>query len=135
MKSFTILLHSPNDSVILPDVVYFKGRDASGSFGLMAHHERFMTVHEFGLAVVRMVGDKTRYVALPSALIYFVGNKLLLATRRFIISPDKEEVIAAISGIMRDEEEARTSLTNSIREMEQELTRKLWELHNRSSRA
>lgn len=97
----------------------------------MAHHERFMTVLEFGLAIIKRAEQETYYVALPSALLYFVENELFLATRRFIVTPEKEEVVTAITGILHEEEQVRTTLTTSIVEMEQELTRKLWGLQNR----
>ena len=61
------------------------GEDASGSFGLWAHHERFMTALVFGLARYRRTGEPWQYLALPGALAYFLDNNIHSA-RRYIRS-------------------------------------------------
>ena len=51
MSSFTVHLLAADRSERIDGITSFVGEDTSGSFGLLPHHARFMTVLAFGLAV------------------------------------------------------------------------------------
>ncbi len=58
----------------------FVGEDASGSFGMLAGHARFMTALSFGLARFRRGRDAWQYLALPGAVLYFAEQRLWIGT-------------------------------------------------------
>ena len=44
MNTFTLHLFAADHGEVIEDLASFTGEDKSGSFGLLAHHDRFMTV-------------------------------------------------------------------------------------------
>jgi F-type H+-transporting ATPase subunit epsilon len=128
MSGFTLHLQSGGQYEKIDDVVSFSGSDASGSFGIMAGHERMMSVLDFGLARFCMTDGAQHYLALPGGVLYFVENELFISTRRYVRGDDYATVAAAISGVLAQEEEELHDVKGSIGRMEQEMTRRLWEL-------
>ena len=96
MSGITLHLQDAMHSETLEQVTSFVGEDASGSFGLLAGHERFMTSLVFGLARFRVQGNAWEYLALPGALLYFVDDHLYLNTRRLLRDSDYERITAAL---------------------------------------
>ncbi len=128
MSTFTLHLHSARQSEQIEAVESFVGEDASGSFGLKAHHERFMTVLVFGLARYRCQGQAWQYLALPGALLYFVENRLYLNTRRYIREADYNRISVALTEQLMKEEEALAGLRQNLRRLEESLLRQLLEM-------
>ncbi|MGR9106733.1 MAG: F0F1 ATP synthase subunit epsilon [Gammaproteobacteria bacterium] len=106
----------------------FVGTDASGAFGLLAGHERMMTVLEFGLARFRIAEGAWHFLALPGGLLYFVDNSLFICAHSFVHSDDYASASAAVSGILLQEDQGLRGLKTSIGHMEKEMIRQLWEL-------
>ena len=71
MSGFTVHLQGATQYEKLENVISFVGDDASGSFGLMKGHSRFVTTLVFGLARLRYDDDRWDYLALPEAVAYF----------------------------------------------------------------
>lgn len=109
------------------DVVSFVGEDASGSFGLLAGHERFATALVFGLARFRTVDDAWHYVAMPGGILYFSNNKLTISCRHFIVDEDHERISDVLHTQLLEEEQQLQSLKKSLHNMEGELFKRLWE--------
>ena len=65
MNSFVMNLYDATNELIVEDVSTFVGMDASGSFGIQANHDRFMTTLVFGLARFRQQSEDWQYLALP----------------------------------------------------------------------
>ena len=128
MKSFTLHLQSGGQAESLEQVTSFSAADASGSFGLMAGHENFMTVLESGLARYRQSEGCWQYLALPGGILYFCDNELFLCTHRYLRSDSYEEVSAAINEMLAEDEVNRKGLKKTISRMEQEMARRLWHL-------
>ena len=128
MNAFTLHLQSAAQTVRIDDVESFAARDASGAFGLLARHERMMTVLGFGLARLRSTAGTWQYVALPGGLAYFVDGALFVCTRRFVLGDDYLTVSAAVEQTLRTEEKALTSLKQSVDRLEREIMRRLWHL-------
>jgi len=128
--AFALELSSATQSTRREDVVSFVGRDASGAFGLLAHHERMLTVLEFGMARFRTVDEHWHHVALPGAVLYFVDGTLRLATRRYVMSDDYRVVAEAIEHTLRVEERALRGLRQSVGRLDREVLRRLWQLQN-----
>ena len=112
----------------LEGVESFVGKDESGSFGLMAGHERFMTSLVFGLARFRLQGEPWEYLAAPGALVYFTDGQLYLSTRRYFRDPDYRKISGQLMDQLAAEERDLASIQESLHRLEGEMLRRLWEL-------
>ena len=131
MNAFILHLHSLTAARILPGVRSLVARDASGSFGIQAGHEDFMTALEFGLARYRTgVGD-WQYLALPGGILRVAAGAVWLFTRRYLEDSDYRRLGGEIERELRAEEEALRQTRMSLQQMEQQLLRRLWELEQR----
>jgi len=128
MTPFTLHLQSATQYARFDDVESFVARDASGAFGLLARHERMMTVLGYGLARFRSTGNDWHYLALPGGLLYVVDGELYLSTRRYVLGDDFRTVAAAIDSTLMAEESALRSLKESVVRLEREMVRRLWRL-------
>ena len=128
MNTFTLELLSAAAQQRIERVVSFVGEDASGSFGIMAGHERAITVLLFGLARFRCVDGDWQYLALPGGLLYFVDNHLQICTRHFLIDSDYDVISDTLQKQLLAEERDLQQMKESLRRMEESVLRRLWEL-------
>ncbi|GAA0682857.1 hypothetical protein GCM10009104_04800 [Marinobacterium maritimum] len=128
MNAFTLQLLAADQQHRIEGVTSFVGEDGSGSFGILAGHPRLMTSLVFGLARFRCGSDPWQYLAVPGALLYFVDNQLQICTRRYLIDTDYEHISVLLQQQLVAEEERMRSLKNSVRQMEDKILRRLWEL-------
>ena len=128
---FTLHLESAARAEQIDDVVSFVGADASGAFGVLARHERMMTVLDFGMARFRTADTRWHYVALPGAVVTFADNALHLATRRYVLSDDYDVVADAIENTLRSEERTLRGLRQRVGRLDREILRRLWRLQER----
>ncbi|KPK32097.1 MAG: ATP synthase F0F1 subunit epsilon [Betaproteobacteria bacterium SG8_40] len=128
MNTFTLLLRAAQHEQRIEGVSAFIGEDASGSFGLLARHARFLTALEFGLARFRVGEEPWRYLAVPRALVYFVDNQLTLTTRHYVLDDDYERISRTLQEELLAEEQALRSVRNSLRIMEEYLLKRLWQV-------
>lgn len=125
MRTFTLQLNGARQSARIEAVESFVGEDASGSFGLCAGHERFMTPLVFGLARYRLADAGWHYLALPGALLYFSGNELAINTRRYIEDTDYHRISRALTEQLLKEEEVLADLKRHLRQLEEAMLRQL----------
>lgn len=128
MKTFTLKLHDATRSEEIRDVTSFVGEDASGSFGILAGHGRMIASLVIGLARFRLGESEWKYLALPGATLYFNDNVLTLSTRRYLVDDDYTRISDALQQQLLAEEEELRSMKHSLRHMEQEVLKHLWEL-------
>ena len=128
MTAFTLHLQSATQYARVEGVESFVARDASGAFGVLARHERMMTVVGYGLARFRTAEGDSHYLALPGGLAYFVDGELFLSTRRYVLGDDFRTVAAAVDSTLMAEESALRSLKQSVARLEREIVRRLWRL-------
>ena len=127
MNVFTLQLYDAMQTQTLSDVVSFTGEDDSGSFGIMANHERFMTCLVFGMARIRTSDDRLQYLAMPGGVLYFTDNILSISTRHFIMDTDYEQISTVLQNQLVEEEGRLMTLKRSLHNMETELFKRLWE--------
>jgi F-type H+-transporting ATPase subunit epsilon len=132
MKTFALVLQDATRSERIEDVTSFIGEDDSGSFGILAHHARFMTTLVMGLARYCVGGTHWRYLAMPGAVLYFLDNTLILSTRRYLLDDDYSRISAALQEQLLAEEEQLQATKLSLRRMEEEVLRRMWELARRA---
>lgn len=128
MNTFALRLLSATRVEHIDAVSSFVGEDASGSFGILAGHARFMTVLRFGLARFRIGDDPWQYLALPGAVVYFRDNELVLGTRRYVRDSDYQRITEILQQQLRAEEADLQSVRISLHRMEEEMLKRLWQL-------
>ncbi len=133
MKTFTLRLQDATQSEEITGVTSFVGEDASGSFGILAGHGRMMTSLIIGLARFRVGEDIWKYLALPGAVLYFDDNELTLSTRRYLLDDDHVRISQALQEQLLAEEDALKAIKHSLRQMEEEALRRLWEMGRRGA--
>ncbi len=125
MNTFTLDIRSATRGERIDDVVSFVGEDGSGSFGILAGHERMMTELRFGLARFRRLNQDWQYLALPGAVLYFAENRLCLCTRRYLRGGDYRRMDAVLREQLGREEEDLRGMKKSLHRLEQEMLKRL----------
>jgi len=133
VTTFTLHLQSATQYTRVEGVESFVARDASGAFGVLARHERMMTVLGYGLARFRTAEGDWHYLALPGGLAYFVDGELLLSVRRYVLGDDFRTVAAAVDSTLMAEDSALRSLKENVTRLEREIVRRLWRLGGREA--
>lgn len=128
MRTFVLHLQDALHHERVDGVETFVGRDPSGSFGLLAGHERFMTTLVFGLARFRRAGGGWEYLAVPGALVHFRDDALVLSTRRYLRDPDYGRISGLLLEQLAGEERELAAIQGSLHRLEGEMLRRLWEL-------
>lgn len=128
MDQFALNLFDATHEQRITGVTSFIGEDASGSFGILPNHARFMTTLVFGLARFRLATEDWQYLALPGAVVYFKDNELTLSTRHFLLDRDLERISLLLEQQLLAEEENLRVTRDSFRRMEQAMLKRLWSL-------
>ncbi len=133
MNTFVLNLLDATHEQQIAGVTTFIGEDASGSFGILPNHARFMTTLIFGLARFRLATEDWHYLALPGAVVYFNHNELTLSTRHFLIDTDLERISLSLEQQLIDEEENLRATRESLQRMEQAMLKRLWVLKRKTA--
>jgi len=128
MKSFVLNLLDATHAETHTDIRSFVGEDSSGSFGILPGHTRLMTSLVMGLARFKTNQQDWQYIATPGALLYFHNNQLTLTTRHFLIDTDYMRISKALAEQILEEEAQLQSQKSSLRRMEEEVLKRLWEV-------
>lgn len=128
MKTFVIHLQDATHHEQIDGVVSFVGQDRSGSFGILADHQRTMTMLSFGLSRYRTTDDVWHYIALPGGLLYCVDNLLTVSTRRYIRDDDITRISRALEEQLVAEEESLRTVKESLSHLEEEMFKRLWRM-------
>ncbi|MDE2300900.1 MAG: hypothetical protein KGL99_13440 [Burkholderiales bacterium] len=121
MNTFRLHLLGADRGETIDGVASFVGEDPSGSFGLMARHERFMTVLAFGLARLTLADGARRFVGLPGGLAYFVDNELRISTRRYLLGTDAAAIAATLAQEMLAQERDLAQTRRKLHRLEAEM--------------
>lgn len=128
MKPFALVIQDATHVERFNQVVSFVGWDESGSFGLLADHERYMTVLSWGLARFQTADNVWRYLALPGGLLYFRQNTATISTRRFLLDDDIDRISRALEEQLLVEEDSLRTMKLSLNRLEEEMFRRLWKM-------
>ena len=132
MSRFTLKLFDAGHELRIDGVSSFIGVDASGSFGILPNHARFMTTLIFGLARFRLDTDDWHYLALPGAVLYFNNNVLTISTRHFLIDTDLERISVSLDRQLIVEEDNLRATRESLHRMEQAMLKRLLTLKRKT---
>ena len=133
MKSITVLLQDVTHTEKYEEVTSFVGEDNSGHFGILPDHDRFTTALAIGLCRFKTAQHDWLYVATVGALLYFHDNRLYLTTRHFLIDNDYGRISAALANQLLEEESRLHGQKQSLRQMEEEVFKRLWELRRKGA--
>jgi F-type H+-transporting ATPase subunit epsilon len=128
MRVFSLHLQSSTQYEQLDNIVSFVGEDLSGSFGILADHARLLTCLQFGLARFKYNNHKEEYLALPGGVLYFVDNKLKIATRHYFRSEDYRQIITELDRKLLAEETDIAGIKETLHNLDEKVLRRLWEL-------
>ena len=128
MSAFTLRLLAADRVQTIDNVLSFSGEDKSGSFSILANHERFMTVLTFGLARVRLADGTQEYLGLPGGLLYFCDNVMSVSTRRYLRGADASRIAETLSHELLEEEQALEQVRRNIRRLEAQMLSHLTQL-------
>ena len=84
-----------------------------------------------GLARFRIGENAWQYLALPGAVLYFHDDVLTLSTRHYLRDTDYMRVSEALQKQLLAEEEKLHIMKKSLRRMEEEVFKRLWEMSHR----
>lgn len=122
-------LQSADNYVRFDDVQSFVAEDSRGAFGLLAHHERFMTPLVYGLGQFRRKDHALQYVATVGGIAYFSENELYISTRYFIVEDDYNTISARLEHELDEEDRKTRELRISLRRMDEAMLKQLWQLN------
>lgn len=128
MSTFILHLQATMQYERIDGVTSFIGEDASGQFGLMAGHERMMTILVFGLMRYRTENDDWYYLAVPGGVLYFIDNELFLSTRRYFQDQDYQRINTVLQEELTAEEKTLHRIKESLHHMEEEMLKRLWKM-------
>lgn len=131
MKSFTLSLQDAAHAEKHEGITSFVGEDASGSFGILPNHDRMMTSLVMGLARFRIDVQDWQYIVTSGALLYFNNDTLTLSCRHFFIDTDYMRISTTLEEQLLEEEIQLQAQKQSLRHMEEEVLKRLWEVGRR----
>lgn len=135
MKTFALIIRDATHEEKIEGVSSFVGEDISGSFGLLADHTRLMTTLVIGLARYRINDEPWQYIAQPGSILYFQDNLLSISTRHYFRDEDYMRISSDLQKKLLVEEEELHSVKQSLRHMEKEILKHMWELHRHEGSA
>lgn len=128
MKPFTLLIQDATHVERFDDVGHFIGWDDSGAFGLLAGHERFMTILSWGLARFQTTDERWQFLALPGGLLYVRQNLVTISTRRFFRDDDVDRISRRLEDELSVEEEGLRAIKESLSRLEEEMFKRFWQM-------
>jgi len=128
MNTFSLSLQDVTHAEEFEGVTSFVGEDSSGSFGILPNHARMMTSLVMGLARFRIGNQDWQYIATPSAMLYFNNGTLTLSCRHYLIDEDYMRISKALEIQLLEEESQLHAQKQSLRHMEEEVLKRLWEV-------
>ena len=131
MTTFRILLRDTNRTESIEHVYSFIGEDASGCFGILANHARFMTRLVFGLARFKAANGPWQYLAMPGAMLYFSENELVLNTRRYLMSENYVAISKDLLGILNVEEHNLLEMKRNLHRIEENILKYMRDFETR----
>jgi F-type H+-transporting ATPase subunit epsilon len=123
MNNFELILQSAKQSETIDRVISFKGADASGEFGILANHERFITSLKFGLHSFKKDSGQVVYLAAAGGVLYFIHNKLFINTRDYLYSDDYHDLVQQLKKREQGVEEVISRIKDSLHNLNEQFLR------------
>lgn len=131
MKTFQLQLQDARQQQRIAGVRSFVAEDATGSFGILPGHARFMTILVFGMARFRLEDAAWQYLAAPGAVLYFHDNLLSLSTRHYLIDSDYEKISVLLQQQLLIEEDNLHIMKENLHLLEEQMLKRLWNIRRK----
>lgn len=102
--------------------------DASGSFGVLAHHRPLVAVLRYGLARFQQADGSWQYMALAGGVLRFAANEARLVTVRCQFGTDRAALAGQLAAELAREDSELHAARATLEAIEQALKRRLAEL-------
>lgn len=123
--TFDFQVFSPGRHWQTTEATSFRGKDASGGFGLLARRSDFMTVLEYGLATLKWGSGELMFFGFPGGVLRFSRGSLQIVTRFYVQGPNPAELLTSLAAEVKREQERVRELKTSVRRLDEELLRRL----------
>ncbi|MGY6274810.1 F0F1 ATP synthase subunit epsilon [Methylomonas sp. MgM2] len=133
MMGFGLTLLDSRGTDEFDEVIQFIGSDDSGSFGILARHERTVSLLRFGLARFFDKSGRCHYVALPGGVLRFADNHLTVTTVRYFLGDDRAVICQQLDAEMTKLDSEVHSARATLSEIEHSLVKRLSQLSGRGA--
>lgn len=121
MNTFDLVLQSPRNNEKISNVASFQGEDASGKFGILANHARFITSLEFSLCNFKKTTEGVLYLAVAGGILYFADNILTINTRDYLYSSNYHNLMEKLENRTKAETELTAHIKENLQNMDKQL--------------
>lgn len=112
--------------VDVDEVRHVRAEDASGAFGLMPHHDEFLTVLEISVVTWRDHDDREHHVAVRGGVLTMTaGERVEIATREAQTGDDLAELERDVVARYRAEAEATATAAREATRLESAIVRQV----------
>ncbi len=123
--SLQLEIRVPDSVVLSVPVLSVQAQDASGRFGLLTHHQAFLTLLVPCVLFFREANGRERYAAVDGGVLLLEEDRVSIATREAALADTLEQVVESAAGMLesrrRQERTARTEFaalqTSLLREL------------------
>ncbi|MEJ1959697.1 MAG: hypothetical protein WDM70_10000 [Nitrosomonadales bacterium] len=128
MSTFTLRLFSADRTEVIENVTSFTGEDKSGSFGLLARHERFMTVLTFGLSRLLLADGSREYLGFPGGLLYLSTMSCVSPPGAICATRTWSASLSPLTRELLEEEQVLAETRHKLHRLEAEMLKRLAQL-------
>jgi F-type H+-transporting ATPase subunit epsilon len=125
--TFDARIITPSQVEKIEKISFFRGEDASGSFGLLPRHTEFLTILEPAIAIAVIDGNE-EYFAFNGGILTFKKNALTITTKEFVRSGDVGELRERIERAFRQQREQESHFHMNMANLEKAFFKRLIEL-------
>lgn len=118
----------------LDPVRHFVAEDATGWFGLLPGHQRFMTALTVGLARLQNEAGEWEYLAFPGALLDIENDVITVLTRRFWRHHQLDEINQMLNQALQQEAQNNAQLRRNLADIEENMLRRIQQLQKQQER-
>ncbi|WP_200763733.1 hypothetical protein [Nitrosophilus alvini] len=124
---FDAVLITPYETVNIREILFFRGEDRSGTFGILPKHCYFITVLEESVAIFKYE-EKEEFFAFNKGILVFKDNFLKITTREFIRSDNLENLKTEIEKRFSALRQKENIFRENLSKLEKAFMQKLIEL-------
>lgn len=123
--TFCLRLSDARQSARYDRVARFIGADASGAFGILAHHGPMVAVLRYGLARFADADGQWHYLAMPGGVLHFRDNLLNLMTEYYLLDDQRGNIVARLAEAMAHDDSELQRVRKTLAEIDLALLRGL----------
>lgn len=128
--SLTLELLVPDGVVLDTPVSSVQAADASGRFGLLPGHQKFVTLLSPCLLVFRQPDGRERYAAADGGVLLLEGERATVATHEAVVADQPEQAAEAAAAMLAARRTEERSARGEFAELQLTLLRELRQLED-----